>query len=283
MPQLDSLSWFDQVFSSTLVFFAFYLVLAVFFLPAVVSIFKGRQKLQNFRQYIAEIYNVQLNLLMINTQQTLSILLLNNLFLISFYHQPVFLQDLQANLIKTCYASSEMLSVEEAQLTVLAAAVDAELEVADSTDDNNDNASIDWWHIDQLSAEDAEHLDGDVITEFTPFDFAEAAQLGFSTQDTLLSAVVEDQLLMSVLPAVNLEDVEETGLKAGVGIGTVFGALTVMGPHRRCFSTWHPKDVNKKWSTSMVAVSAAISDQWRMDYYKLTPQIRQNCGKQSMS
>ena len=243
MPQLDSLSWFDQVFSSTLVFFAFYLVLAVFFLPAVVSIFKGRQKLQNFRQYIAEIYNVQLNLLMINTQQTLSILLLNNLFLISFYHQPVFLQDLQANLIKTCYASSEMLSVEEAQLTVMAAAVDAELEVSDSTDDNNDNVSIDWWHIDQLSAEEAEHLDGDVITEFTPFDFAEAAQLGFSTQDTLLSAVVEDQLLMSVLPSCD-EDVESPGFNAGVGIGTVFGALTVIG--RRGFATWPPKRSMRK-------------------------------------
>jgi len=195
MPQLDSLSWFDQVFSSTFVFFVFYLLLAVFFLPAVVSIFKGRQKLQNFRQYIAEIYNTQLNLLVINTQQTLSILLLNNLFLISFYHQPVFLQDLQANLIKTCYASSEMLSVEEAQLTVMAAAVDAELVLADSNED--DVTSIDWWHIDQLSAEEAEDLDGDVITEFNLFDFAEAAQLGFSTQDTLLSAVVEDQLLVA--------------------------------------------------------------------------------------
>jgi hypothetical protein len=79
MPQLDSLSWFDQVFSSTLVFFTFYLLLAVFFLPALVSIFKGRQKLQNFRQYIAEIYTVQLNLLTLNTNQTLSVLIFNNL------------------------------------------------------------------------------------------------------------------------------------------------------------------------------------------------------------
>ena len=85
MPQLDALSWFDQVFTSTIVFFVFYLLLSLFFLPALASIFKGRYKLTSFRKYVAEIFNLQANLFTLNTKNHLSILFFNNIFLELFF------------------------------------------------------------------------------------------------------------------------------------------------------------------------------------------------------
>lgn len=107
MPQLDALSWFDQVFTSTIVFFVFYLLLSLFFLPALASIFKGRYKLSSFRNYVAEIFNLQANLFTLNTKNHLSILFFNNIFLVDFYYQPLFTQQLHQNLINSCYTSAQ--------------------------------------------------------------------------------------------------------------------------------------------------------------------------------
>ncbi len=107
MPQLDALSWFDQVFTSTIVFFVFYLLLSLFFLPALASIFKGRYKLTSFRNYVAEIFNLQANLFTLNTKNHLSILFFNNIFLVDFYYQPLFTQQLHQNLINSCYTSAQ--------------------------------------------------------------------------------------------------------------------------------------------------------------------------------
>jgi len=197
MPQLDSLSWFDQVFSATLVFFTFYLLLAVFFLPALVSIFKGRQKLQNFRQYIAEIYTVQLNLLTLNTNQTLSVLIFNNLFLINFYHQPLFLQELQANLVKTCYAASEMVGVEGELTSVAAYLAD------DQEDFDYDCEGISWWSVDAMPLGAMEE---GLITELSFEVLEDAEESGFPLTDLMLSAVGEDQTLVSFMPLATLDE-----------------------------------------------------------------------------
>ena len=80
MPQLDSLSWFDQVFSTLMVFFTFYLLLSLIFLPALTSIIKGRYKVQGFRKYIIQFFGVQMNLLVQDTKNYLALLFTNNLF-----------------------------------------------------------------------------------------------------------------------------------------------------------------------------------------------------------
>jgi hypothetical protein len=119
MPQLDALSWFDQVFTSTIVFFAFYLLLSLLFLPALASIFKGRYKLTSFRSYVAEIFNLQANLFTLNTKNHLSILFFNNIFLVHFYYQPLFTQQLHQNLINSCYTSAQITEEGSEEDTVL--------------------------------------------------------------------------------------------------------------------------------------------------------------------
>ena len=105
MPQLDSLSWFDQVFSTLMVFFTFYLLLSLIFLPALTSIIKGRYKVQGFRKYIIQFFGVQMNLLVQDTKNYLALLFTNNLFLINSYYMPVFSTQLQDSLSTFCYDS----------------------------------------------------------------------------------------------------------------------------------------------------------------------------------
>ena len=107
MPQLDNVSWLDQVFT-ILVIFVFYLFLSLMFLPALTSITKGRYKLQAFRKYAVQFIQQQNNLFVQDTKNNLSFALLNNLFLMDTYYQPVFNAQLQKNLNTVCYIQGDV-------------------------------------------------------------------------------------------------------------------------------------------------------------------------------
>lgn len=108
MPQLDNVSWLDQVFTTILVIFVFYLFLSLMFLPALTSITKGRYKLQAFRKYAVQFIQQQNNLFVQDTKNNLSFALLNNLFLMDTYYQPVFNAQLQKNLNNVCYIQGDV-------------------------------------------------------------------------------------------------------------------------------------------------------------------------------
>lgn len=108
MPQLDNVSWLDQVFSTIVVIFVFYLFLSLMFLPALTSMAKGRYKLQIFRKSSVQFFVQQNYLFNQDTKNNLSFLLLNNLFLMDAYYQPVFNIQLQKSLLQMCYVSSQV-------------------------------------------------------------------------------------------------------------------------------------------------------------------------------
>ena len=103
MPQLDSLSWFNQVGSTIGVIFIFYFLLSLLFLPTLSAITKGRFKLQNLRKILNVFYINQLNLLVQAGQQNLALVLFNNLYVIDAYYAPVFTFELQAELVKNTF------------------------------------------------------------------------------------------------------------------------------------------------------------------------------------
>ena len=106
MPQLDMLSWLNQVFSTIMVIFAFYLLLSLVFLPSLTSIIKGRYKLQNFRKYVVQFFNSQSVLLVKDTQTNLSMIFFSHLLLINSYYQPVFDNQLTLELTDRAYQAA---------------------------------------------------------------------------------------------------------------------------------------------------------------------------------
>jgi len=107
MPQLDTLSWFDQVFSTLVVIFVFYFLLSSTYLPALNSISKARFKIQNYRRYAINFFNVQVKLLVQDTKNTLSVLFCNNVILIDSFFQLTAGDKLVQAINKTCYTSVE--------------------------------------------------------------------------------------------------------------------------------------------------------------------------------
>ena len=113
MPQLDSLSWFDQVGSTLCVIFIFYFLLSLIYLPMLNAVNKGRYKLQNLRVVLISFFEDQFRILLQDNQQKLALLLFNNVNLINYYYAPLFNVSLQSDLVKNIYNSESHLIIEE--------------------------------------------------------------------------------------------------------------------------------------------------------------------------
>ena len=107
MPQLDTLSWFDQVFSTLVVIFVFYFLLSSTYLPALYAISKARFKIQNYRKYVINFFNLQVKLLVQDTKNTLAVLFCNNVIFIDSFFQLTSGDKLVQAISKTCYISVE--------------------------------------------------------------------------------------------------------------------------------------------------------------------------------
>ncbi len=107
MPQLDTLSWFDQVFSTLVVIFVFYFLLSSTYLPALNAISKARFKIQNYRKYVINFFNLQVKLLVQDTKNTLAVLFCNNVILVDSFFQLTSGDKLVQTITKTCYMSAE--------------------------------------------------------------------------------------------------------------------------------------------------------------------------------
>lgn len=103
MPQLDMLSWLNQVLTTTLVMFLFYALLALVFLPNTSSIFKGRNKLVTFRQVNINFLLSYVFSVIISIFNDFSQLVLNNLILVVNYFVPMNTLVLKQDLESVCY------------------------------------------------------------------------------------------------------------------------------------------------------------------------------------
>jgi hypothetical protein len=105
MPQLDMLSWLNQVLTTTVVMFFFYALLSLVFLPNTSSMFKGRNKLQSFRKLSINFLFSQMLILIINISYDLSNILLNNMILVAHYFVPTNTLLLKNELELICYTA----------------------------------------------------------------------------------------------------------------------------------------------------------------------------------
>lgn len=129
------LSWLNQVFSTIMVIFAFYLLLSLVFLPSLTSIIKGRYKLQSFRKYVVQFFNSQSVLLTKDTQTNLSMIFFSHLILINSYYQPVFDNQLTLDLTDRTYQAAndvtaptlESLYADAAQINYVTEVMNQEL------------------------------------------------------------------------------------------------------------------------------------------------------------
>jgi hypothetical protein len=103
MPQLDMFSWFNQVITTTLVMFIFYIVLLLLFLPTTTAMFKGRTKLQMFRNLNIAVITLKTNNYITDTKENLMQVLVNNLIQVYYYYSPVTNNQLNLNIMRTCY------------------------------------------------------------------------------------------------------------------------------------------------------------------------------------
>jgi hypothetical protein len=106
MPQLDMLSWLNQVLTTTVVMFFFYALLALVFLPNTSSMFKGRTKLSSVRKLNINFLLAQVVILMINTGHDFGNILLNNTILVVNYFVPTNTLLLKNDLESVCYAAA---------------------------------------------------------------------------------------------------------------------------------------------------------------------------------
>ena len=106
MPQLDMLSWLNQVLTTTVVMFFFYALLALVFLPNTSSMFKGRTKLSSVRKLNINFLLAQVVILMINTGHDFGNILLNNTILVVNYFVPTNTLLLKNDLESACYAAA---------------------------------------------------------------------------------------------------------------------------------------------------------------------------------
>jgi hypothetical protein len=106
MPQLDMLSWLNQVLTTTVVMFFFYALLTLVFLPNTSSMFKGRTKLANVRKLNINFLLSQVVILIINTGHDFGNILLNNIVLVVHYFTPTNSLLLKNDLESVCYAAA---------------------------------------------------------------------------------------------------------------------------------------------------------------------------------
>jgi hypothetical protein len=106
MPQLDLFSWFNQVITTVMVIFVFYMFLVLCFLPNTTSIMKGRTKLANLRTISVNIIMLMVVEYVTNIKENLMNLLVNNFVPIYSYFYQVNNNNLDLNILRTCYANN---------------------------------------------------------------------------------------------------------------------------------------------------------------------------------
>jgi hypothetical protein len=112
MPQLDILSWFNQVFSTLIVFFFFYLFLTAFFLPKLAVTQKLRFKFLNLREVIINVFSTLIINFSVDKKNMLSRVLFNNLNVINVFSQSAFEKQLVNSLTQNCYSKGQTYLVE---------------------------------------------------------------------------------------------------------------------------------------------------------------------------
>jgi len=103
MPQLDMFSWFNQVITTTIVMFIFYMFLILFFLPTTTAIVKGRNKLTQLRQVTISIIDLRINTYIKDSKEIFTNLLVNNCMPLFGYYNQVNNTQLSLNILRTCY------------------------------------------------------------------------------------------------------------------------------------------------------------------------------------
>ena len=106
MPQLDMFSWFNQVITTTIVMFVFYMFLVLCFLPNTTGIMKGRTKLVNLRTVTVNILMLTVYEYINEVKENLMKLLINNFIPIYSYYYPVNNNQLALNILRTCYTTN---------------------------------------------------------------------------------------------------------------------------------------------------------------------------------
>jgi hypothetical protein len=147
MPQLDSLSWFDQVGSTVGVIFIFYFLLTLLFLPALSAITKGRFKLLNLRKVLNTFYTHQINLLVQAGHQNLAIFIFNNLYVVDAYYTPVFSADLQNELLKNSFTLTdseiiENIFTDKSSINFINLSINEDLDLEDVEDFEDEDLDI---------------------------------------------------------------------------------------------------------------------------------------------
>lgn len=106
MPQLDMFSWFNQVITTTIVMFVFYMFLVLFFLPTTAAIMKGRNKLVQLRTVTIAIIGLKINAYINDIKENLMNVLINNFVPVYGYYYPVNNNQLATNILGTCYRTN---------------------------------------------------------------------------------------------------------------------------------------------------------------------------------
>jgi hypothetical protein len=106
MPQLDMFSWFNQVITTVIVMFVFYMFLLLCFLPNTTGIMKGRTKLVNLRNVTITIIMLTVSEYINDVKENLMKLLINNFIPVYSYYYPVNSNQLALNILRTCYTTN---------------------------------------------------------------------------------------------------------------------------------------------------------------------------------
>jgi hypothetical protein len=113
MPQLDMFSWFNQVITTTIVMFVFYMFLVLCFLPNTTGIMKGRTKLNNLRNVTITIIMLTVYEYINDVKENLMKLVINNFIPVYSYYYPVNNNQLAVNILRSCYTTN-MIQIDKA-------------------------------------------------------------------------------------------------------------------------------------------------------------------------
>ena len=117
MPQLDMFSWFNQVITTTIVMFIFYMFLVLCFLPNTTGIMKGRTKLTNLRNVTIALIMLSVAEYINDVKENLMKLLINNFIPVYSYYYPVNNNQLAVNILRNCYTANK-LQIDKAVINV---------------------------------------------------------------------------------------------------------------------------------------------------------------------
>jgi uncharacterized protein YqiB (DUF1249 family) len=146
MPQLDMFSWFNQVITTTIVMFVFYMFLLLCFLPNTTGIMKGRTKLVNLRNVTITIIMLTVSEYINDVKENLMKLLINNFIPVYSYYYPVNNNQLALNILRTCYTTN-MVQIDKAIINA------SLINVANNinTNINEDNIMVDFEEVESIN------------------------------------------------------------------------------------------------------------------------------------